>query len=315
MNDLLDGLDKLHISDRGGVHLPEGTRSRYNNRRQNNNIVLSDSYLSDARDEGDTNDASINNDLIDGVSESSDNNNSSSSSDWSEEDENYINWFCNLRGNEFFCKVERDFITDDFNLTDLRPLLGQYYDYALDTILDIEFELPHDAKLTEKQQDQIDLAAEMLYGLIHARYILTTRGMEQMYTKYEEKHFGRCYRVLCQGQPVLPLGLADIPRSTTINTYCPNCRQVYFPKSTKQGNIDGAYFGTTFAHLFLILYPNLIPVVPLQTYTPRVYGFKIHGSSDYWKGTEQHKWWTLRNIKEVERDSDDEDEEIHSSDG
>jgi casein kinase II subunit beta len=51
-------------------------------------------------------------------------------------------------GNEFFCRVDRDFIVDEFNLTGLRQILGQYYDYALDTILDIEIVLPNGISLS-----------------------------------------------------------------------------------------------------------------------------------------------------------------------
>jgi casein kinase II subunit beta len=103
-----------------------------------------------------------------------------------------------------------------------------------------------------------------------------------MYEKYQNADFGRCHRVLCQGQPVLPWGQSDVPLNTTVNIFCPNCKEVYFPNSKRQGNIDGAYFGTTFAHLFLMIHPELVPPVYTKSFVPRVYGFKIHSSSPYW---------------------------------
>jgi Casein kinase II regulatory subunit len=45
-----------------------------------------------------------------------------------------------------------------------------------------------------------------------------------------------------------------------------------------QGNVDGAYFGTTFPHLLLMTYPALWPAKPTESYVPRVFGFKLHRS-------------------------------------
>jgi hypothetical protein len=116
----------------------------------------------------------------------------------SEEDNTWISWFTSLRGNNFFCVVDEDYIQDDFNLTGLGAMVP-YYDYALDMILDVDVPLGTSSisgrfvhiltflsvyacsdTLSEEQQDLVESAAESLYGLIHARYILTTRGMSKM---------------------------------------------------------------------------------------------------------------------------------------
>ncbi|XP_021756430.1 putative casein kinase II subunit beta-4 isoform X2 [Chenopodium quinoa] len=187
------------------------------------------------------------------------------------EDTSWISWFCNLRGNEFFCEVDDDYIQDDFNLCGLSGQVP-YYDYALDLILDVESS--HGDMFTEEQNELIESAAEMLYGLIHVRYILTTKGMAAMLEKYKNYEFGRCPRVYCSGQPCLPVGQSDIPRSSTVKIYCPKCADIYYPRSKYQGN--GAYFGTTFPHLFLMTYGNLKPTQATRSYVPRIFGFKVH---------------------------------------
>lgn len=48
--------------------------------------------------------------------------------------------------------------------------------------------------------------------------------------------------------------------------------------------IDGAYFGTTFPHVFLMTHAQLVPPPPTQAYVPRVYGYKVHTSSEYYTG-------------------------------
>ena len=172
--------------------------------------------------------------------------------------------------------MDEDYIQDEFNLCGLNQQVP-YYDYALDLILDIES--PHEEMLTEEQHELVESAAEMLYGLIHQRFILTSRGLSAMYDKFKNVDFGRCPRVLCGGQPCLPVGQADLPRTSTVKIFCPKCQDIYYPRSKLQGNNDGAYFGTTFPHLFLMTYSHLRYAKQASKYCPKVFGFKIHPSS------------------------------------
>jgi casein kinase II subunit beta len=93
--------------------------------------------------------------------------------------------------------------------------------------------------------------------------------------KYNNVQFGRCPRAYCCGQACLPVGTSDIPRTTTVKTYCPKCCDIYYTRNKYQGNIDGAYFGTTFPHLFLMTFSYLKSPRPTQVYTPRIFGFRV----------------------------------------
>ena len=77
--------------------------------------------------------------------------------------------------------------------------------------------------------------------------------------KYKRVDFGRCPRVLCQSQPLLPVGLTDVAYEKSVKLYCGRCEDIYSPKSSRHGSIDGAYFGTSFPHLLFMCYPALIP--------------------------------------------------------
>ncbi|GLJ11609.1 hypothetical protein SUGI_0172570 [Cryptomeria japonica] len=260
-----DALDKhLHSLDKSSPSTSKGTNGRLSvpstssGRRDSRSAALDKINYTDEVEDSDTD------------SEESDVSGSDA------DDTSWISWFCNLRGNEFFCEVDDEYIQDDFNLCGLSSQVP-YYDYALDLILDVESS--NDDILTEEQNELVESAAEMLYGLIHVRYILTSKGMNAMLEKYKNTDFGRCPRVYCSGQPCLPVGQSDIPRTSTVKIYCPKCEDVYYPRSKYQGNTDGAYFGTTFPHLFLMTYGHVKPSKPVQSYVPKIFGFKIHKSA------------------------------------
>ena len=187
-------------------------------------------------------------------------------------------WFCSIKGNEFFCEVEEDYIVDSFNLSGLASQVP-LYDYALDVLTDGSHVLKHEV-LSAGEEAQVEQSAPVLYGLIHARYIITARGMSRMLEKFKACDFGRCPRVMCHGQPCLPVGMSDIQRQSTVKLFCPRCEDVYYPRSGAHGNVDGAYFGTTFPHLFLMTFPSLRPdrrkvKEMAESYVPKVFGFKI----------------------------------------
>ena len=95
------------------------------------------------------------------------------------QDEPWIEWFCSLKGHEMFCKVERSYIEDGFNLYGLRACVPNFSD-CLDLILDrIGPDDSDDSHLTQ--------SACTLYGLIHARYIITAHGLDAMYNKVSEE--------------------------------------------------------------------------------------------------------------------------------
>ena len=103
----------------------------------------------------------------------------------------------------------------------------------------------------------IESSAELLYGLIHARYITSRPGIQQMLEKYELAHFGYCPRVYCHGTKVLPVGRTDTPGQETVKLFCPSCGDIYTPPNSRFQAVDGAFFGTTFPSLFLMTFPEL----------------------------------------------------------
>lgn len=184
----------------------------------------------------------------------------------------WIKMFCGLKGNEFFCEIDDGYAQDNFNLFGIDELDIKYYEVAYDMILDIEN--PMLENCTDEESQEVESSSESLYGAIHSRFILTPEGLEKMKQKYLNGDFGVCPRVLCKGEKVVPTGSSDCLRESTLKIYCPKCKQCYFPRKIEHRGIDGAYWGTTFAGLFFMSYPDLLPKESPVPYVAKVYGFK-----------------------------------------
>jgi hypothetical protein len=112
-----------------------------------------------------------------------------------------------------------------------------------------------------------------------------------LFFQYAAKEFGTCPLVQCAGQPVLPVGLKDEMGADTVKIFCPKCQCVYHPPPIRSrgshhggagaAGVDGAAFGTTFPHLFLMTFSNLVPdrLPSDSAYVPRVFGFRVHSSA------------------------------------
>mmetsp|Transcript_20168 Transcript_20168/g.37560 ORF Transcript_20168/g.37560 Transcript_20168/m.37560 type:complete len:185 (+) Transcript_20168:8677-9231(+) len=170
-------------------------------------------------------------------------------------------------------EVDEEYIRDNFNLYGLRSRFPHFTD-ALELILSAES--PDEDDLKDEQYLELLQEATDLFGLIHARFIVSPRGLAIIREKFLNGRFGVCPRVMCEKQNVLPIGMSEDLRTSRVKIFCPRCEDVYIPKQ-RYADVDGAYFGTSFPHVLLQTYEDLYPQPPTSTYTPRVYGFKVYG--------------------------------------
>ncbi|KAK5168245.1 casein kinase 2 regulatory subunit [Saxophila tyrrhenica] len=220
-------------------------------------------------------------------------------------------WFISSKGNEYFCEIDEDYLTDRFNLTGLNTEV-HYYQHALDLVTDV-----FDMEVDDDMREQIERSARHLYGLVHARYIVSTRGLAKMMDKYKSSTFGKCPRVICDAQPLVPAGLHDTPSHSHVKLFCPKCEDLYNPKSSRHNSIDGAYFGTSFHNILFQVYPSLVPEKTQRRYEPRLYGFRVHASAALMRWQEERREEMKERLRgqgletgfEVEEEGEEEEEE------
>lgn len=95
----------------------------------------------------------------------------------------WINWFCALEGHEFLVDLDEEFIRDPFNIYGLQAAFPnsnkQKFKNCVKMIL--SGMAPNEEDLADEHFLELNQEASDLYGLIHARYIHSPRGLAKVY--------------------------------------------------------------------------------------------------------------------------------------
>ena len=189
----------------------------------------------------------------------------------------WIQWFCRLEDHSFLIDIDDEFIRDPFNIYGLQEMFPNKQKFKTCIKMIQSPMAPNEEDLADEHFLELNQEASDLYGLIHARYVHSPRGLAKVYQKFLSGVYGFCPRALCDKQKVLPVGLSDTLKTSRFKVYCPRCEEVYLPK-LRSVNVDGAYFGPSLPHVFLKHFPNAILIPPkVYLYEPKIFGFSISG--------------------------------------
>jgi hypothetical protein len=114
----------------------------------------------------------------------------------------------------------------------------------------------------------IQKAAEALYLMVHARFVISPRGLEAIrhVMMMDPTVFGKCPRTSCRGCGLLPYGFSNDytfatpvsktkadppPPENLCHRYCPSCGEVWISWDSKT---DGCAWGPSWCHLFLLAF-------------------------------------------------------------
>lgn len=193
----------------------------------------------------------------------------------------WANWFVNEPEGKYFVEIDPNYLTDQFNCYGLKEAIQAKFQTEFhqsnlykNALLMIQGDYIEPKQRPSEMTAEVEEIAKLLYGLIHARYLLTQKAWKRMYQKYKENVFDICPRVACKKCSCLPCGEFDELDKGTLCMYCPCCHDLYKPDQNSLANqIDGAFFGTSWIHLFLGEYPDIVK--PYEQPVLRVFGLRI----------------------------------------
>ena len=184
------------------------------------------------------------------------------------EDILYVDYILRQPQSKYFVKVDMDYLTKN----------GEHVRKSYNFL---NFEESY-AALFKKQSEAINLNPDILlqsyivYGLIHAKFLMTEAGQTKMIEKFKKQEFPSCPRVLCNHFTCFPYGSSAILGEQPMKLFCPNCTDIYLRTNNESLNIDGAFFGPFWIHTLMRRHPEIVNSQPPETYVPRIYGFRIY---------------------------------------
>ncbi|EAY20064.1 Casein kinase II regulatory subunit family protein [Trichomonas vaginalis G3] len=193
--------------------------------------------------------------------------------------------------NSWFCDVPDDFIKDKFNLwgldTNPPPNLKNIisgisksdYTHYFTICTNIITGQNSLASVTKSLQNNVLRVLPFVYGMIHARFVITPGGISQLSEKFSRHTFGVCPRINCEREPLLPIGSSSTPGESMVSGFCPCCRKVYTPRPVIE--IDGAFFGPNAAHILVDHLKILNYHMNFRPFVREACGFKVYDEKQF----------------------------------
>lgn len=139
-----------------------------------------------------------------------------------------------------------------------------------DAYIRCAFENPEDSAILIDSVEGENLIAESLYAQVHAKYVLTPEGMEQIHQLYQNHTFMTCPRTYCHGTQCIPHGVSSEFGAVPLKMLCPFCKEIYNCVELTDGSAYGPNWASKFVEQF-----NPPCNGEEMIYEPRVFGFRL----------------------------------------
>ena len=108
----------------------------------------------------------------------------------------WIQWYLSLEDHEYLLEIDSEYLNDKMNLLGMKlPFPKDRYKECLRLIMSNK--VPNEEDLQNQKFLELNQDASDVYGMIHARYVLSSTGLAKVYNRYLQSAYGTCPRALC----------------------------------------------------------------------------------------------------------------------